>query len=97
MVRATWTPSSPTLAKMNDGVSLLTNFSELKFDDRFGCPFDIKTCTPTVAMVEAIWIPSSPPLVKKNDGVSLLTNFSKLKFDNRFDARLIDNCALQLS
>ena len=46
MVQAIWTPSSPTLAKMNDGVSLLTNFSKLKFDHRFGCPFDRKPCTP---------------------------------------------------
>ena len=38
-------------AKSNDTVSLLTKFSELKFDHRFGCPFDIKTSMPTFAMV----------------------------------------------
>ena len=69
---------------MNDEVSLLTNFSELKFDHRFGCPFDIKTCMPTIAMVRSIWTPSTPTLVKMNDGVSLMTNFSELKFDHRF-------------
>ena len=44
-------PLSQTLAKLNDGVSLLTKFLELKFEHRFGCPFDIKTCTRTFAMV----------------------------------------------
>ena len=62
----------------------LTKFSELKFDHRFGCPFDIKTCTPTFAMVQAILTPSSPTLAKMNGGVSLLTNFLELKFDHRF-------------
>ena len=38
MVQAIWTPSSPTLAKMNDEISLLTNFSELKFDHKFWMP-----------------------------------------------------------
>ena len=50
----------------------------------FGWPFDIKTCTPTFAMVQAIWTPSSPTLVKMNSVVSLLSNFSELKFDHRF-------------
>ena len=77
-------PLSQTLAKSNDGVTLLTKFSELKFDHTFVCPFHIKTCTPTFAMVQAIWTPSSPTLVKMHDGVSLLTNFSELKFDHRF-------------
>ena len=84
MVRAIWTPSSTTLAKMNNEVSLLTNFLELKFDHRFGCPFDIKTCTLTFAMVRAILTPSSPTLAKMNDKLSLLTNFLELKFDHRF-------------
>ena len=77
-------PLSQTLAKSNDGVSLLTEFSELKFDHIFICMFDIKMCTPTFAMVRAIWTPSSPTLAKMNDEVSLLTNFSELKFDHRF-------------
>ena len=77
-------PLSQTLAKSNDGVSLLTKFSELKSDHRFGCPFDIKMCTPTFSMVRAIWTPSSPTLAKMHDGVSLLTNFLELKFDHRF-------------
>ena len=69
---------------MNDKVLLLTNFSELKFGHRFGCMFDIKTCTPTFAMVRAISTPSSPTLGKMNDEVSLLTNFLEFKFDHRF-------------
>ena len=62
MVRAFWTPSSPTLAKMNDGVSLLTNYSELKFDHRFGCPFDREACTPTFVTLRAIFGPFNPNL-----------------------------------
>ena len=62
MVRATWTPSSPPLAKMNDGVSLLTNFSELKFDHRFGCPLDREVCTPTFTTQQAIFTPFNPNL-----------------------------------
>ena len=77
-------PLSQTLAKSNYGVSLLTKISELKFDHRFGCPFYIKICTPTFAMLWAIWTPSSPTLVKMHDGVSLLLNFSEIKFDHRF-------------
>ena len=77
-------PLSQTLAKSNDGVSLLTKFLELKFDHRFGCMFDIKTCTPSFAMFRAIWTPSSPTLAKMNDEVSLLTYISELKFDHRF-------------
>ena len=77
-------PLSQTLAKSNDGVSLLTKFSDLKFDHRFGCPFDIKMCMPTFVMFPAIWTPLSPTLVKMHDGVSLLTNFSEIKFDHRF-------------
>ena len=38
-------PLSQTLAKSNDGVSLLTKFLEFKFDHRFGCPFDRQACT----------------------------------------------------
>ena len=62
----------------------MTKFSELKFDHRFGWPFDIKMCMPICAMVRAIWTPSTPTLAKMNGGVSLLTNFSELKFDHRF-------------
>ena len=50
-------PSSLTLEKMHDGVSLLTNFSELKFDHRFRCPFYIQACTPTFVFFWAIWTP----------------------------------------
>ena len=62
MFRAIWTPLSPTLAKMHDGVSLLTNFSELKLDHRFGCPFDREACTPTFVTLRAIFGPFNPNL-----------------------------------
>ena len=62
MFRAIWTPLSPTLAKTHNGVSLLTNFSELKFDHRFGCPFDREACTPTFVTLRAIFIPLNPNL-----------------------------------
>ena len=64
MVQAIWTPSSPTLEKMNNGVSLLTNFSELKFDHRFGCPFDRQACTPNFVTFQAIFTPFNPNLDK---------------------------------
>ena len=62
MFQAIWTPLSPTLAKMHDGVSLLTNFSELKFDHTFGCPFDREACTPTFVTLRAIFGPFNPNL-----------------------------------
>ena len=62
MVRAIWTPSSPTLAKRNDEVSLLTNFSELKCDHRFGCPFDSYLCTPTFTTFSDVFTPCNPNL-----------------------------------
>ena len=76
-------PLRQSLAKSNHKFSLLTKFSKLKFDHRFGCPFHIKTCTPTFVTFRAILTPSSPTLAKINDEVSLLTNFSDLKFDHR--------------
>ena len=36
---------APILAKLHDGVSLLTNFLELKFDHRFRCAFEIRVHT----------------------------------------------------
>ena len=90
-------PLIQTLAKSSDEVSLLTKHSELKFDHRFGWPFDIKKCMPTFAIVRAIWTPSSPTLAKMNDRVWLLTNLSYLNLIIDLDARLIDNHTLQLS
>jgi len=55
-------PLSPTLAKMHEGVSLLTNFSELKFHHKFRCPFDRKAYTPTFATLQAIFTPFNPNL-----------------------------------
>ena len=57
MFRAIWTPLSPTLVKMHERVSLLTNYSKLKFDHRFGWPFDREACTPTFATLRAIFTP----------------------------------------
>ena len=70
--------------KAHDQVSLLTNFSKLKFDRRFRCPFGRKECMPNLVMFIAISPPLSQRLVKLHDGVSLLTKFSVLKFDHRF-------------
>ena len=60
MVRAIWTPSSPTVAKMNDEVSLLTNISELKFDHRFGFFFYRQVCLHTFLMLRAMFSPFKP-------------------------------------
>ena len=62
MFRAIWSPLSPTLAKMHDEISLLTNFAELKFDHRFGCPFDREVCTPNFKTQRAIFTPFNPNL-----------------------------------
>ena len=62
MFRDIWTPMSPTLSKLHDDVSLLTNFSELKFDHRFGFPFDREACTLTFMILKAIFTPFNPNL-----------------------------------
>ena len=84
MVRAIWTPSSPTLAKMHDRVSLLTNFLELKFGHIIGCRLIDNHALQLSRHFELFSPPLTPILAKPHDGVSLLTNFSKLKFDDRF-------------
>ena len=37
-----------------DKVLLLTKFPELKFDHRFGYPFDIQACMPNFVMFQAM-------------------------------------------
>ena len=59
MFRAFFPSLSQTLAKLHDGVSLLTKFPELKFDHRFAM-FDIQVSTPNFAMFRAIWTPFKP-------------------------------------
>ena len=53
-------PLIQTLTKPHDGVSLLTNFSELKLDDIFGCPLDKQAHTPTFTMFQSILTPFNP-------------------------------------
>ena len=62
MFQAIWTPLCPTLVKMHDRVSLLTNFLELKFYYRFGCTFDREACTLTFLTLRAIFTPFNPNL-----------------------------------
>ena len=57
-------PLSQSLAKPYDIVLLLTNFSEFKFDHRFGCPFDRQVCMQTLAMFQNIFSPFKPNLSK---------------------------------
>ena len=52
-----WPPLSITPLKLHDGVSVLSNFLELKFDHRFGCPFDSEACTWTF---RSFWIILTP-------------------------------------
>ena len=90
-------PLSHTLAKPRDGVSLLTKFLELKFYNRFGCPFDIQACTPNFAMFRAIWTRFKPNSSENARQSFTFDNFSRnwnLIID--LDAHLIDNHALQL-
>ena len=75
---------NPTLAKMHEMVSLLTYFSELKFDHRFGCPFDRQVCMPTFMMFQVIFTPFKPNLSETAWQSFTKTNFSELKFDYRF-------------
>ena len=84
MVRAICTPSSKTLAKMNDEVSLLTNFSELKFDHRFGCPFDRYGALQRSQHFELFSPLVTTTLAKPHDRVPVLTNFLIIKLDYRF-------------
>ena len=91
-------PLSQTLAKLHDGVSLLTKLPELKFDHRFGCPVDIQACTPNFALFRAIWTRFKPNSSKK-----CTTKFHFWQFSRNWnliidlDAHFIDMHALQLS
>ena len=58
------TPLSLTLVKLDVGVSLLSNFLELKFDHRFGCPFDIQVCMQNLLTFQNIFTPFNPNLSK---------------------------------
>ena len=84
MVEAIWTPSIPTLAKMNDEVSLLTNFSELKFDIDLDARLIGNYALQLSQGFELFSPLVTPTLAKPHNGVSLLTNFLILKFDCRF-------------
>ena len=73
------TSLSQTLTKLQDAVSALTKFFELKPDHRFGCILDRQACTPTFATFQAISLPLGPTLSKPNDGVSLSSSFFEFK------------------
>ena len=60
MFKAIFPSFKPNVSEPHDGVSLFTKFLELKFDHRFGFPFDIQVCTPTFAIVRAISTPFKP-------------------------------------
>ena len=68
-----------TLAKMHDELSLLKIFSQLKFDHRFGCPFDKQACTPTFATFQAIFTPFNPNLCKTARQSFTFYKFLKIK------------------
>ena len=53
-------PLSQTLKNPHDGVSLLRNLSELKFDHRFGCPLDKQAHTPMFLTFWSILTPFNP-------------------------------------
>ena len=78
------TPLKPTLAKPHDEISLLTNFSELKFNHRFRCPFGRQEWMPTFGMFGVIFASFKPNPSETGRWVSLLTNLLKFKFDHRF-------------
>ena len=62
----------------------MTNFSELKFDHRFGCPLIDNRALQLSRRFELFSPPVTAILAKPHDGVSLLTEISELKFDHRF-------------
>ena len=72
-------PLIPTLAKMHDGVSLLTNLSELKFDYRVGCPFDREACSPNFTTLWAIFTPFNPNLGETAQRIFTFNQFLGIK------------------
>ena len=70
---------SRTIGKMHDEVSLLTIFSQLKFDHRFRCPFDKKACTPTFMTFRAIFTPFNPNLCETAWQSSTFYKFIEIK------------------
>ena len=70
--------------KTHDKVSLLSSFSELKFDHRFEHTSDRQACMQNFETSQNISPPLIPTSAKPYNQVSLLTNFSELKFDRRF-------------
>ena len=78
------TPLRPTLAKPYDEISLLTNFSELKFNYRLRGPVGKEEWMPTFAMFRVISSSFNPYHSKTGRQVSLLTNLLKFKFYHRF-------------
>ena len=68
-----------TLAKMHDKVSLLTIFSQLKFEHIFGCPFDRQACTPTFTKFRAIFTPFNPNLCETTQRSFTFYKFLRIK------------------
>ena len=69
---------SQTLTKLQDAVSGLTKFSELKPDNRFGCILDRKACMPTFTMFRAILTPFKPNPVEIARRIFLFEQFLRI-------------------
>ena len=72
-------PLSITIAKPHNIVSLLNNFLELKFDLRFGFPYDRQACTQTFTMFWNICTPSKPNLSKPAERSFSFDEFLRIK------------------
>ena len=86
-------PLRPTLAKQHDEISLLTNFSKLKFNHRFRCPFGRLEWTPTFTMFIVI----SASFNANFHHVHFLPTWWNLNLIIDLDAHLIEECAHHLS
>ena len=77
-------PLSSTLEKPHNGVSLLTNFLELKFNHRFKSHLEYESACQLSWCWELFSASLSQTLTKLHDGVLALTKFSELKLNHRF-------------
>ena len=75
---------SPTLAKLHNEVSRLTNFWKLKFNHRFKPHLENKSACQLSRCWELFSPSWSQTLTKLNDAVSALTRFLEFKPDHMF-------------
>ena len=61
-------PLSPTLSKPQEEVSLSSSFVELKFDHKFGYPFDEQAFMQNFETFQNIFTPFKPNLTKTLSG-----------------------------